>query len=277
MSRTPWALVIPLGLLLVFLAPGFAPVPSHAGSASSGAASFATVPRPVTGTVTNCTSTIACKFAFTSSLGTGWANSTGLTVTSEHMALQLPGEAKASYNLSYATYIARLTGTYTYWTVGTFLGTDVNSGNVVRGTTDTNFTITCIGHSGRGGGCTYVDTTDNGTIVVRFTNAELTSAAVACTPSTISPGQRSVCRVTVTNDWNVSNVPSGTVRAGDGRLGPLSHNGTCALVNGSCSITFRPSDNTCGLVAIKASYQGTAAFYRSSASASVDVYVSGGC
>jgi len=157
---------------------------------TAGPGTLAKVPHPITGTVTNCTSIETCVYAFNTSAGTGWANSTLNSTSAERMALQLPGEAKASYNLSYSTYIARLNGTYTYWTAGSFVGTDVNSGNVIYGTTNTNYTITCHGHSGRGGGCTYTYTTDNGTIVVRFTNAEITSTSISCSPTSTQPGAR---------------------------------------------------------------------------------------
>lgn len=268
-------LALPLVLALATLVPmasGHAPTTSQALSFST------TVPHPITGSVVICKSTTVCSYTFNTSKGTGWANSTTNYTGPPVMALQLPGEKKASHNLSYSTYIAKLTGTYTYWTVGNFLGTDVNTGHVVYGTTNTNFTITCHGHSGRGGGCTYTYTTDNGTIVVHFTYAAITSTKVACSPTFTTPGSKVSCTVTVTNGWNASRYPTGKVTVSDGNTGTLSlTNGTCTLYKGKCSFAYHPADDTCGNVVIAASYAGSASFYKSAGSETISVYVSGGC
>ena len=228
----------------------------------------ATLPPPVHGTVITCgTTTVVCKYAFNGSLGSGWANATDTYSLGEKIAIQLPGEAAASYNLSYATYVAKLTGTYTYWTVGQFYGTDVNTGKVVYGTTNTNVTITA--HCTRG--CTYTYTTDNGTIVVKFTRAEITSTTIACSPSTITVTQKTTCTVTVTDGWNSSHLPTGKVKISDGRLGSLSDKGVCLLTNGTCSFTFHPFDNSCGTVPISASFVGNTAYYPSAGSTHVSI------
>lgn len=264
-----------LALPLVLALATFVPMASgHSSGATLSLAFGTTIPHPVSGTVVSCKSTTVCGYTFNTSKGAGWANSTGPTV----MALQLPGEKKASHNLTYSTYIAKLSGTYTYWTVGNFLGTDVNTGHVIYGTTNTNFTITCHGHGGRGGGCTYTYTTDNGTIVVHFTNAAITSTQVACTPTFTSPGAKVSCTVTVTNGWNASRYPTGKVTVTDGSTGSLSlTNGTCTLTKGKCSFSYHPGDDTCGNVVIAASFAGGAAFYKSAGSETISVYVSGGC
>jgi hypothetical protein len=188
------------------------------------------------------------------------------------MSFQLPGEVNPSYNISYSTYIQKLTGTYTYWTVGKFLGTDANTGKVVFGTTNTNYTITCHGHSGRGGGCTYTYTTDNGTIVFHFTQAEATSTVVSCSPSSIKVASKTTCTVTVTNLWNSSNFPTGTVHLSGHGLGTFANKGTCTLVTGQCSLAWHPADDTLGSVTITAKYPGSPSFYKSSGS--TFVYVS---
>ncbi|HEV8049854.1 MAG TPA: hypothetical protein VGP88_04610 [Thermoplasmata archaeon] len=221
---------------------------------------------PAHGLVTTCSSTSSCSFVFNTTAGTGWASTTATT-----MSFQLPGEAKASNNLTYSTYIGSLTGTYTYWTVGNFYGTDVNTGKVVFGTTDTNYTITCHGHSGRGGGCTYTYTTDNGTIVFHFTQAELTSTAVSCTPSTISVASRTSCTVTVSNLWNASDFPTGKVHFSTPGLGSFANHGTCNLTAGACTLKWHPFDNTGGSVTILATFPGNPAFYKSAGTTSVVV------
>ncbi|MCI4349919.1 MAG: hypothetical protein L3K15_00150 [Thermoplasmata archaeon] len=221
---------------------------------------------PVHGLVTNCTSTVTCKFVFNTSAGTGWAST-----TSKGLSFQLPGEAKASYNLSYSTYIGSLIGTYTYWTVGHFLGTDVNTGKVVYGVTDTNFTITCHGHSGRGGGCTYTYTTDNGTIVFHFTTAELTSTSVSCSPSSIPVAGTTTCTAKVSDLWNSSHIVAGKVHLSGGGLGTMSNHGICTLVAGQCALKWTAADNTVGYVAISATYLGSSVFYTSGSSTTVTV------
>ncbi len=246
LARLAW--LGPVALILLTLAP------------ASGATA------PVSGTVTTCSSTTTCQFVFNTTGGTGWAST-----TSTALSFQLPGEAKASYNLSYSTYIGSLIGTYTYWTVGNFLGTDVNTGHVVYGTTDTNYTITCIGHSGRGGGCTYVYTTDNGTITFHLTQAEQTSTSVSCTPSSVAVGSKTTCTVKVVDLWNSSKVPTGKLHLSTPGLGSFSNKGVCTLSSGSCTLTWRPSDNTVGSVVIAATYPGNSQYYTSTCSTTVSV------
>jgi hypothetical protein len=256
-SRIAWA--APLGLALLLLVP------------VSGATA------PVSGVVTTCTSVYTCSFVFNTSAGTGWAYGAGTGSYRQPglLSFQLPGEAKASYNLSYSTYIGSLIGTYTYWTVGNFFGTDVNTGKVVFGTTDTNYTITCHGHSGRGGGCTYTYTTDNGTIVFHFTQAEMTSTTVSCTPTSVHVAGKTSCTLKVVNLWNSTNVPTGKVRLSSGGTGGFSNKGVCTLSAGQCTFTWHPFDNTCGWGTISAVYPGYTAFYKSSGSTTLTV--TGGC
>ncbi len=268
-----------LSLAVLVAIPALSALPAAEGAPTRDSPSVValTTPPHISGTVTNCTSTATCVYAFNNSKGTGWANSTENASYVLTMALQLPGESKASYNLQYSTYIALLTGTYTYWTVGNFVGTDVNTGNVVYGTTNTNYTITCVGHSGKGGGCTYTYTTDNGTIVVDFTKAEITSTSISCSSTSTSPGVRISCTVAVTNGWNASKYPTGHVTISSGRTGTVSNKGVCTLANGTCKFTYTPFDSTCGTVVLTATYPGTTAFFKSSASIDISVVVSGGC
>jgi hypothetical protein len=228
---------------------------------------------PVSGTVTSCSGLYTCKFVFNTSAGTGWATGLGSGYTTPGViSFQLPGEARATSNVTYHTYIGSLIGTYTYWVEGNFLGTDVNSGHVVYGTTNTNYTITCHGHSGRGGGCTYTYTTDNGTIVVQLTKAEQTSTNLTC--AKISG--KTACSLSVINLWNGSNIPTGKVLFTGPYGGKLSNNGTCKLSSkGTCSFTFRPPANPCGIYDFTANYLGTTLFYKSSGSTTM--FYGGGC
>lgn len=269
--------IIPVALLMLTSALLMLPAARPADSALPSGLSVATVPSPVHGTVTNCTSAITCTYNFSSAHGPGWANSTGASLSALRLSLRLPGEAKTSYNLSYSTYTAKVTNNYpstTYWTEGSFLGTDVNTGHVVFGSTSTNYTATCHPVFRW---CHFTYATNNGSIVVRFTNAEMTSLTVACSPSTTSPGSKVTCTVTVTNDWNSSNYPTGKAHVGSGGTGPVSNKGYCSLSSGSCKVTYTPADDTCGTVTLRASYPGSSSFYKSSNSTTLSVYVSGGC
>ena len=231
---------------------------------------FAGATAPVTGTITTCSSNWSCDFVFNTSAGHGWANgtSTGYLLPGS-LSLKLPGESNTSTNLTYSTYIQQLTGTYTYWTIGTFLGTDVNTGTVVFGTTDSNYTITCVGHSGRGGGCTYIYTTDNGSVVVKLTAAEMTATTLSCSPSTLSSGKTS-CTATVTNLWNSSKVPSGKLHISFPYGGKPTSKGTCTLSStGSCKFSWTAGANLCGAYTITVTYAGTPSYYTSSASKAI--------
>ena len=250
------AAIAPVAFLLLAVLPG----------------AVATVPAPLHGTVTTCGSSYAtCSFAFNTSAGTGWAKATSSATIGERISMQLPGEAAPSNNLSYSMYIAKLTGTYTYWTVGTFLGTDVNTGKVIYGTTNTNFTITA--HCIRG--CSYTYTTDNGTIVVHFTTAEMTATAIACSPTTIQAGAKTTCTTSVTDLWNASNIPTGKVKFTVGGLGSLSNKGSCSLTSGNCTFTLTAHDDACSFVSLTATYLGTSSFYKSAGS--VTIYISTAC
>jgi hypothetical protein len=232
---------------------------------------------PLNGVVTACSSNWSCDFVFHTTAGKGWANGTSHGyLTAGTITVKLPGEAKTSTGLTYWTYIQKLTGTYTYWTIGNFYGTDVNTGNVIFGTTNSNYTITCHGHSGKGGGCTYNYTTDNGTIAVKFTKAEQTSSSISCSPTSIDVASKTTCKATVTNLWNSTNHPAGKLHFYSSGGGGFSNQGTCTLSStGTCTFTWQPSDNTCSFSTITAIFGGTTYYYKSSGSPVVTV--TGGC
>ncbi len=282
-ARTAHRVILIAVLAVTFLVlPAFPPAASAANPVSATRScpdsSACTLPSlssaatsSVQGVVTSCASASSCDFVFNVSGVLGWANA-----SPPSMSLRLPGEALTSTGLSYSTYTASLTGTYTYWTVGNFVGTDVNTGKVVYGTTNTNSTITCYGHSGRDGGCTYIYTTDNGTIVVHLTQADQTATTVACVPSTIAPGSATVCTATVNDTVNATSKPSGNVSfAGAyGSTANFSSGGLCTLVAGSCSVTYTAPDDQLGTVPITATFLGTPSYYTSGGRSSIYVTTS---
>lgn len=232
---------------------------------------------PANGVVTTCTAYWSCNFGFNTSAGQGWANSTGYRAGGS-IDLKLPGEAKTSTGLSYLTNAPKVTtkgANSTYWTIGNFIGTDVNTGKIVYGTTDSNYTATChIVFRW----CHNTYTTNNGTIVVLFTRAEATSTVLSCSPSTLHPQQKANCTATVSDLWNASNYPTGKLHlSSPSGYGSFSNKGVCTLVSGKCQFYYRTSDNACGAGTLGASYPGNLAFYKSSGSFQLDVYVNGGC
>jgi hypothetical protein len=232
---------------------------------------------PVTGVVATCSSNWSCNFIFNTSAGKGWANGTSTGyLTAGTLSLKLPGESRTSTNLTYWTYIQRLNGTYTYWTIGNFVGTDLNTGKVVVGSTNSNYTITCHGHSGRGGGCTYTYSTDNGSVIAKPTLAEMTSTSLSCSPTTIKVAGKATCTVTITNLWNGTNYPIGKVRLSSSGGGSFSNKGICTLsATGSCTFSWHPSDNTCGSSSLTANYKGNTYYYKSGGKTLIGV--TGGC
>jgi hypothetical protein len=232
---------------------------------------------PVSGTVAACSSNWSCDFTFNTSVGHGWANGTsGGFANAGSITLKLPGETLTSTGPTYWTAVPKVSTAWpnsTYWTTGNFIGTDVNTGKVVYGTTSSNFTAYChVVYRW----CHYTYTTNNGTIEVKFTLAEMTSTTLSCTPSTIKVASKTTCTATVTNLWNSSNYPTGKLHFSNSALGKFSNRASCTLsANGTCSFTWHPSDNTCGSVTLSATYGGTTYYYKSSGATTVGVI--GGC
>jgi hypothetical protein len=252
------ALVATIGLLVLALFPG-------AGAT------------PVRGVVTTCSSNVSCDFVFNTTAGEGWANGTSSGyLTAGSLTLKLPGEAVTSTGLTYWTNFPKVTTQWpntTYWTNGTFVGTDVNTGKVVYGNTGTNYTATC--HPVYRW-CHDTYTTDNGTIVVKFTRAEATATNISCTPTTIGVASKTTCKATVRNLWNGTNYPTGKLHFLSSGGGTFSNTGTCTLSSkGTCTFTWHPADDTCGSSTLSVTYGGTTFYYKSNGS--ILITVTGGC
>jgi hypothetical protein len=232
---------------------------------------------PASGVVSTCTSNWSCNFVFNTSAGRGWANGTSTGYqTAGSITLRLPGEAKTSTNVTYWTLVPKVTYNWpssTYWTSGYFVGTDVNTGKIVYGTTNSNYTALCHPVFRW---CTYTYTTDNGTIVVKFTKAESTATNVTCSPTSIKVSGKTSCTATVKNLWNRTNYPTGKLHFLTSGGGSFSNKGTCTLSStGTCSFTWHPADDTCGSSTLSATYGGTTYYYKSNGS--IVIGVTGGC
>lgn len=219
-------------------------------------------PAPLQGSVRSCSNTYTCSYALNSSAGTGTA-----TTTYNSISFRLPGETNTTRG-SYSIHGGSVNGSV-HWTVGTILATDVNTGKVVVGTTDTNISITVSCSRG----CTTTYTLINGTITLQPTRADPTATSVSCTPSSFGAGHATVCTASVTDLSNSSAVPTGTVAFGAGLPGHwLNKLHTCTLVAGSCSVKFRAGDNSVGALRMTADYRGVTAFYLSAGTATVYVH-----
>ncbi|MCI4341434.1 MAG: hypothetical protein L3K11_03565 [Thermoplasmata archaeon] len=232
---------------------------------------------PVRGVVTTCSSNWSCNFEFNTSAGVGWANGTsGGYLTAGSMTLKLPGEAKTSTGLTYWTNVPKVSTQWpntTYWTTGNFIGTDVNTGKVVYGTTSSNYTATCHPVFRW---CHDTYRTDNGTVVVKFTQAEATASSISCSPTSVSVSNKTSCNATVTNTWNSTNYPTGKVHFVSPGGGSFSNKGGCTLSSkGTCAFSWHPADDTCGSSTLSMTYWGATYYYRSSASTLIGV--TGGC
>jgi len=229
----------------------------------------------IKGTATKCTGLASCSYTIS---GGGSASASGgiggyvgqnFTFSGGFVSYQLPGEALVtSANGVYSgtainTKVFTSTAGLIYKLTGTFTTVDANNNKIVKGSTSGYVGIK--GHS--------VITLLNGTIVFNPTNIDATVTSVTCNPSNfVFAGNSTTCTVTVTDLASASSIPTGTVAfsiAGfnSGTFKPLQ----CKLSSGSCSTQFTPSAADSGTYAytIIASYKGTGAYYKSSASTTV--------
>jgi hypothetical protein len=85
---------------------------------------------------------------------------------------------------------------------------------------------------------------------------DTTTTTVSCTPPVVPVNSATTCTATVTDNLAPAIVPSGTVAWGGG-TGDLS-SATCALSDGTCSVTFTPAVGSPSAQTIQATYQGGA-------------------
>ncbi|MCI4363516.1 MAG: hypothetical protein L3K13_04340 [Thermoplasmata archaeon] len=216
------------------------------------------------GAATSCHALASCSFIITNSNGTGGANTSTNTIS-----FRLPGEAKITVGGVYTSKVVNVSGHVDH-VVGTFAVSDINSGKVYFGSTNTFITVTP--HCYRNG-CSYTYSLVNGTINFKATGLDGTTSAVTCSPGTFWAGNSTVCTVTATNLANSSSPPTGRVSfaIGYGTYGNFSKNGTCTLSKGSCSVKFTPNEEQVGYVRIYASYLGNKVFYKSAASTLITI------
>jgi hypothetical protein len=250
-------------------------------SAPQNESGFAAAPVPlvamassqITGTATSCSSFYACVYTITNSQGHGSATTyfyyNYQYQYNTYAKFQLPGEVKTTTSQPYKTNILGQSGN-TYHVGGSLTAIDANTGKVVTGTTDDYIVRTQ--HCYRTG-CYYTYALSSGTIAFTLTALDGTATSVACNPATFPAGGSTTCTVTVTDLANSGNFPAGSVAFGISTYGEY---GTftppsCALSSGSCSVSFRPSDNSVGTIGITASYPGDSSHYMSSGSTTVSV------
>lgn len=211
----------------------------------------------VTGTATACTSFNACTYTIT---GGGSAR------TNAQVIFTLPGEAKSTTSQSFTFQNVGHTGT-TYHIQGSFTAVDANNGKVVFGVTDDYIIQTA--HCFRS--CSYTYTLVSGTITFTLTGLDSTTTSLACNPGTFWTGQSTTCTVTVTDQASSTNYATGSITFGISTYGAFGTftPSTCILSYGTCFVTFTPSSNTVGYVALTASYPGDGSHYISSGSTTI--------
>jgi len=235
------------------------------------------------GYATSCSGLAYCHYVLSSAAGSGYSQTyagVGGYVGQSPLyfsgtaAFLLPGEAVATYNgtISGAAILAGYSSTAgtVYHVKGNLTGRDANDGFLVKGSTDTFVGIK--GHSGRGGGNTY--TLINGSIAFTKSGQRSSSTTVACTPSSITLGGVTTCKVTVTDPGaGFASTPTGVVSftASNTFLGSLSPT-SCTLSSGSCSVNFKSNaESEPGTTSIYASYPGDSIHVSSSGSTLVYV------
>jgi hypothetical protein len=221
-------------------------------------------PSHAVGTATRCTSTVSCSYTINGSSGIGWAY-TGYN----SISFRLPGEGNATYGGAYSVHSIAVNGSV-YDMQGSFLVTDVNTGKIVTGATNTNISVTVYCHYK---GCTYTYKLINGTIAFRATHFDATSTTFSCSPSSIKAQHSTSCTVTVKDLANSSVNPSGNVsmQTRIAGVGHFANKGACTLSNGTCTLKFTTTDEFVGTATLYANYHGTPAYYKSQGTAFVYV------
>jgi hypothetical protein len=218
-----------------------------------------------TGIAKQCTAGIAyCTYNITNANGSGWAFTTPTSIS-----FPLPGESNYSYGGQYSAKVVNVSGKLDH-VKGSFVATDVNTGKILFGLTDTNITV--VKHCSHTG-CGYTYTLVNGSIVFHPTHFDGTLTALTCSPSTFQDGNSTKCTAKVSDLANSSNVVNGNVSFFTyvSYIGTFSHGGVCTLLKGSCSVQWTPADGESGPIHIYANYQGHYIYYKSQGNALVDV------
>ncbi len=247
---------------------------------------------PATGVASSCSGLASCNFVLTNSAGGagyattsagvgGYVGQSPLAFSGGSVSFLLPGEVSTTYATGVYSGQAVLDGSSSmagtlYATIGSFSAVDVNTGQVVKGMTNT--VVGIKGTSGRGGGNTY--TLISGSISITPTGQDGTTTAVTCNPSSlVSTGtSHTRCTVTVT-DLNTltPTVPTGKVTFSStgiyGRFwSPSTHAASCTLASGSCVVYFQPTADIAATFPLYAKYGGDITHFGSSGS--TELYVS---
>ncbi|MCI4337136.1 MAG: hypothetical protein L3K17_08125 [Thermoplasmata archaeon] len=224
----------------------------------------------ISGKATSCSGLESCYFVLNTSAGAGWASTS--TYFGDIVSFKLPGESNTTYGGQYTPSVVNVSGT-TNHILGTFVAIDANTGKVWFGTTDTN--VTATEHCSRTG-CSYTYALVNGSIAFQSTKFVGTTTTVSCSPSSFTAGKSTKCTASVKDLANASKKPSGTVTFStfSSGVGTFSHNGTCKLASGNCTVTFTPFDDASGTIGVEAVFTTHLTFYKSQAS--LDLYISGG-
>ncbi len=211
----------------------------------------------VNGIATSCTNFGACSFALSDSNGTGWATTSGSTIS-----FQVPGEALATSGVPYTAQVVSVNGSL-YTVNGSFAGADANTGKAAYGSTQVLLTVTVFCQRG----CTTTYKLDNGTITIVPTTADVTNTSVSCLPTTFTSGNSTVCTATVVDLTNGVSTPTGVVNftSSYSFTGAFSNGGSCTLVAGQCSVTFNPGEEAVGTFPVYAAYAGNPTYFRSAA------------
>lgn len=234
----------------------------------------------VSGSAASCSGLATCSYSIaegSASTTVGLVGSVGqnFTFSGGTLTFMLPGEALSSVDpgtysgTAINTNVFSSTAGLVYKVSGSFAAADYNTGLIVRGST--HGFVGIKGHSGRGGGVTYV--LINGTISLTPSSLYATTMQVTCTPTSLSAGMSTVCTATVADLDASASAPTGVVTfSSTSGFSPVK----CLLSAGTCSVKLVP---VAGTWPVYAAYGGDKVHYRSSGQGP-ELYVScppGGC
>lgn len=171
---------------------------------------------------------------------------------------QIPGQTYPTYTNGGYSGIATLVGYNSavgdiYFVNGTFKVLDANTGTFTIGSTHGYVGMKCS--APRGCGTTY--TLLNGSMTLTLTSVRGSVTSVACNPSSVASGAKTLCTITVSDPGaGTASTPNGKVAFmqsyAQGKFSSLS----CTLVSGSCTVTDHITCGAIGSTVVVATYKG---------------------
>ena len=98
-----------------------------------------------------------------------------------------------------------------------------------------------------------------------------TTTSVIPNPATVNSGAQITFTVTVTDNTNSTNTPTGIISLSDNNAGGTFTHTSCTLPSGGCITSYTPATNSSSTVTINATYTGDSTHSASSGTSSLTV------